>query len=91
MRKWTSIGFSSIYHLLDQLVGEGLAEVVVEPAPGRGKERRVHHVTAPRSSPSRTMWERCSTTRDRVLTAAHTWLAAVLDDFRTRARLEADR
>lgn len=46
MRKWTSIGFSSIYHLLDQLVDEGFAEVVVEPAPGRGKERRVHHVTA---------------------------------------------
>ncbi len=45
MRKWTSIGFSSIYHLLDQLVDDGLADVRVEPAPGRGKERRVHHVT----------------------------------------------
>jgi len=46
MRKWASIGFSSIYHLLDQLVAEGLADVRVEPAPGRGKERRVHHITA---------------------------------------------
>ncbi len=45
MRKWTSIGFSSIYHVLDQLVDERLAEVKIEPAPGRGKERRVHYVT----------------------------------------------
>jgi DNA-binding PadR family transcriptional regulator len=46
MRNWTPIGFSSIYQLLDQLVTAGLAEVRVEPAPGRGKRRRVHHVTA---------------------------------------------
>jgi len=45
MRKWTPIGFSSIYHLLDQLVTDGLAEVRIEPAPGRGKERRVHTAT----------------------------------------------
>jgi Transcriptional regulator PadR-like family len=46
MRNWTPIGFSSIYQLLDQLVAAGLAEVRAEPAPGRGKRRRVHHVTA---------------------------------------------
>ncbi|MBT8241176.1 MAG: PadR family transcriptional regulator [Acidimicrobiia bacterium] len=46
MRKWTSIGFASIYHIVDHLVTEGLAKAVVEPAPGRGKERKVHHVTA---------------------------------------------
>ena len=45
MRKWTPIGFSSIYQQLDQIVSKGLAEVRTEPAPGRGKQRRVHHVT----------------------------------------------
>ena len=45
MRNWTAIGFSSIYQVLDQLVTSGWAEVQVEAAPGRGKERRVHHVT----------------------------------------------
>ena len=45
MRKWTAIGFSSIYQILDQLVSSGRARVEVEPAPGRGKERRVHRVT----------------------------------------------
>lgn len=45
MRKWTAIGFSSIYALLDQLVADGLASVSVEPAPARGKERRVHSIT----------------------------------------------
>ena len=45
MRKWTSIGFSSIYEQLDQLVSTGLAEVRIETAPGRGKERKVHFVT----------------------------------------------
>lgn len=45
MRNWTPIGFSSIYQVLDQLVTSGWAHVRVEPAPGRGKERRVHHVT----------------------------------------------
>lgn len=45
MRNWTPIGFSSIYHLLDELVVTGLAEAHVEPAPGRGKERRVHSIT----------------------------------------------
>lgn len=45
MRNWTPIGFSSIYQILDQLVADGWAEVRIEPAPGRGKERRVHHVT----------------------------------------------
>ena len=46
MRKWTPIGFSSIYYLLDQLEKEGLAKVKIESAPGRGKERRVHTVTS---------------------------------------------
>ncbi len=54
MRSWTSIGFSSIYQLLDHLVADGLAEVRLEPAPGRGKERRVHTVTAA----GRDLWER---------------------------------
>lgn len=45
MRKWTPIGFSSIYQLLDQLVAAGLADVTAVPAPGRGKQRRVHSVT----------------------------------------------
>jgi DNA-binding PadR family transcriptional regulator len=54
MRKWTPIGFSSIYQLLDQLVADGLARVAVEPAPGRGKERKVHHAT----TKGRRWWER---------------------------------
>ncbi len=45
MRKWTPVGFSSIYQLLDQLVSNGWADVHVEPAPGRGKQRRVHQIT----------------------------------------------
>lgn len=45
MRNWTPIGFSSIYQMLDQLVQNGWAEVAIEPAPARGKERRVHHIT----------------------------------------------
>ena len=45
MRNWTPIGFSSIYQILDQIVANGWARVRIEPAPGRGKERRVHHVT----------------------------------------------
>jgi len=53
MRKWTPIGFSSIYHLLDQLVADGLATVSVEPAPGRGKERRIHAATPK----GRRLWE----------------------------------
>ncbi|MCP3939042.1 MAG: PadR family transcriptional regulator [Actinomycetia bacterium] len=46
MRKWTSVGFSSIYQILDQLVDEGLASVEIVPAPGRGKQRRLHSPTA---------------------------------------------
>ncbi len=45
MRSWTPVGFSSIYQQLDHLVSEGFAEAQVSPAPGRGKERRVHYVT----------------------------------------------
>ena len=46
MRNWTPIGFSSIYQILDQIAANGWARVRTEPAPGRGKERRVHSVTA---------------------------------------------
>lgn len=46
MRNWTSIGFSSIYFVLDRLVDQGWAQVHTEPAPGRGKHRKVHTITA---------------------------------------------
>ena len=54
MRKWTPIGFSSIYHILDQLVSAGLAEVRIEPAPGRGRERHIHAATVQ----GQELWER---------------------------------
>lgn len=46
MRSWTPIGFSSIYQALDQLVARGWALATDEPAPGRGRPRRVHRLTA---------------------------------------------
>jgi DNA-binding PadR family transcriptional regulator len=53
MRNWTPIGFSSIYHLLDELVAAGLATAHLEPAPGRGKQRKVHSMTPK----GRRVWE----------------------------------
>jgi len=53
MRKWASIGSSSIYYVLGRMISEGLAEVEVVAAPGRGPRRKVHTIT-PRG---RVVWE----------------------------------
>ncbi|MCD0443362.1 GyrI-like domain-containing protein [Glycomyces sp. A-F 0318] len=45
VRAWTSLGFSSIYYVLDKLAGRGLIEAVGGPA--RGKSRAVFRATAP--------------------------------------------
>lgn len=43
IRLWTSLGFSSIYYLIDRLAGRGLIEVV---ATGAGRRRTVYRPTA---------------------------------------------
>ena len=53
MRKWASIGSSSIYYVLGRLVSGGLAEVDVVSAPGRGPRRKVHSITPE----GRAVWE----------------------------------
>ena len=46
MRDWTEIGFSSIYYLLNKLEREGLIEVQLQPAEGKGPPRKVYRITA---------------------------------------------
>jgi DNA-binding PadR family transcriptional regulator len=45
MRRWTGIGFSSIYWVLDRLVADGLAEVHEVQANGRAGGRTVFRAT----------------------------------------------
>ena len=45
MRRWTDLGFSSIYYLLNKLEGGGLIESALEKSPGRGPARKVYKVT----------------------------------------------
>ena len=45
MRKWASIGASSVYYVLNQLAADGLATAEEIDAPGRGPRRRVLTVT----------------------------------------------
>jgi len=45
VRKWASIGSSSVYYVLTRMVSEGLAQVEVVAAPGRGPRRKVHTIT----------------------------------------------
>jgi len=53
MRKWASIGSSSIYYVLGRMVSGGLADVDVVAAPGRGPRRKVHTITRR----GRSVWE----------------------------------
>lgn len=53
MRRWASVGSSSIYYVLGRLVSGGLAEVDVVAAPGRGPRRKVHSITPK----GRAVWE----------------------------------
>lgn len=46
MRNWTEIGFSSIYHILRLLEGEGLIGSRTEAAPGKGPARKVYESRA---------------------------------------------
>jgi DNA-binding PadR family transcriptional regulator len=46
MRRWTSIGFSSIYWVLDRLVADGLAEVHEVRTSGRAGGRKAYRATA---------------------------------------------
>lgn len=45
MRKWTEIGFSSIYYLLNRLEHSGKITSHAEPAAGKGPARKVYEVT----------------------------------------------
>jgi DNA-binding PadR family transcriptional regulator len=45
MRRWTGIGFSSIYWVLDRLVADGLAEVQEVQTNGRAGGRKVFRAT----------------------------------------------
>lgn len=45
MRRWTGIGFSSIYWVLDRLVADGLAEIDEVQTDGRAGGRRVFRAT----------------------------------------------
>ena len=41
MRKWTDVGFSSIYYILEKLEKKGLAESV----PTKGKDKKEYKIT----------------------------------------------
>ena len=41
MRKWTDVGFSSIYYILEKLENKGLAESV----PTKGKDKKEYNIT----------------------------------------------
>ena len=43
IRVWTSLGFSSIYYLLDRLAGRGLIEVATQST---GRRRATYRLTA---------------------------------------------
>ena len=45
MREWTEIGFSSIYHILRKLAGQGLLTSQQGEKEGRGPARKVYHIT----------------------------------------------
>jgi DNA-binding PadR family transcriptional regulator len=45
LREWASVGFSSIYYLLQKLEREGLVEARTEVLPGKGPPRKVYHLT----------------------------------------------
>lgn len=45
MRNWTEVGFSSIYYILQKLEKRGLVRSKLQPAAGRGPQRKVFSVT----------------------------------------------
>ena len=77
MRRWTEIGFSSIYRILKKLEKQGYIEGKLGEAQGRGPARMVYHIT----STGHKAWEAASLEALSTPVMTHSYFLLGLDNI----------